>query len=80
MKQNADDKKRLVMSEPLLLAIELLDDNNDKIDLIKALVAFGQGESVAIDDMYPQVKRAFLYFIDAKRLESIYIVDYDCFR
>lgn len=73
-------KKRLVMSEPMIMAIELMDDSNDQIQLIKALIAYGKGEAVATDEMYSKVKKAFDYLKNAKREDSIYIDDLDWFN
>lgn len=73
------EKKRLVMSEPVLLAIELLDDDNDKIALIRALVAYGKGEAVATDELYIKVEKAFTYLTDVKRQDSIYTDDLQLF-
>ncbi len=72
-------KKRLVMSEPLILAIELLDDDSDRMSLISALIAYGKGENVATDDMYSYVEKVFKYLTDSKRQDSIYIDDLPCF-
>ena len=66
------EKKRLVMSEPLLLAMSLMDDDNDKIALIRALVAYGKGDAVATDEMYSKVKTAFEYLTNPKREDYIY--------
>lgn len=73
-------KKRLVISETLMLAIDLLDDDNDKIALIKSLVAYGKGEAVATDEMYSKVKTAFEYLTNPKREDYIYIDDLDQFN
>lgn len=73
-------KKRLVISESLMLAIELLDEDNDKIALIKALVAYGKGDAVATDEMYLKVKTAFEYLTNPKREDYIYIDDLEQFN
>lgn len=73
-------KKRLIISETLMLAIDLLDDDNDKIALIKSLVAYGKGEAVATDEMYSKVKTAFEYLINPKREDYIYIDDLEQFN
>lgn len=73
-------KKRLVISETLMLAIELLDDDNDKIALIKALVDYGKGDAVATDEMYSKVKTAFEYLTNPKREDHIYIDDLEQFN
>ena len=73
-------KKRLVISDTLMLAIELLDDDNDKIALIKALVAYGKGDVVATDDMYSKVKTAFEYLTNPKREDYIYIDELEQFN
>lgn len=73
------EKKRLVMSEPVLLAIELLDDDNDKIALIRALVAYGKGEAGATDELCYKVEKAFTYLTDVKRQDSIYTDDLQLF-
>ena len=73
-------KKRLVISETLMLAIDLLDDDNDKIALIKSLVAYGKGEAVATDEMYSKVKTAFEYLTNPKREDYIYIDDLEQFN
>lgn len=72
-------KKRLVISESLMLAIEMLDDDEDKIALIKALVAYGKGDAVATDEMYSKVKTAFEYLTEPKREDLIYIDDLEQF-
>lgn len=73
-------KKRLVMSEMMILAIEMLDDDNDKIAIIKALVAYGKGDAVATDEMYSKVKTAFEYLTNPKREDHIYIDDLEQFN
>lgn len=73
-------KKRLVISETLMMAIDLLDDDNDKIALIKSLVAYGKGEAVATDEMYSKVKTAFEYLINPKREDHIYTDDLEQFN
>ena len=73
-------KKRLVISETLMLSIDLLDDDNDKIALIKSLVAYGKGEAVATDEMYSKVKTAFEYLTNPKREDYIYIDDLEQFN
>lgn len=73
-------KKRLVISETLVLAIDLLDDDNDKIALIKSLIAYGKGEAVATDEMYSKVKTAFEYLTNPKREDYIYIDDLEQFN
>lgn len=73
-------KKKLVISDTLMLAIELLDDDTDKIALIKALVAYGKGDVVATDDMYSKVKTAFEYLTNPKREDYIYIDELEQFN
>lgn len=73
-------KKRLVMSEPMIMASELMDDSNDQIQLIKALIAYGKGEAVATDEMYSKVKTAFEYLTNPKREDHIYIDDLEQFN
>ena len=73
-------RKRLVISETLVLAIDLLDDDNDKTALIKSLVAYGKGEAVATDEMYSKVKTAFEYLTNPKREDYIYIDDLEQFN
>lgn len=73
-------KKRLVLSEPVILAIELMDDDNDKIAIINALVAYGKGEAVATDEMYSKAKKTFEYLTNPKREDHIYIDDLEQFN
>ena len=73
-------KKRLVISETLMMAIELLDDDDDKISLIKALVAYGKGDAVTTDGMYTKVQKAFEYLTYPKREDYIYIDDLEQFN
>lgn len=74
------EKKRLVMSETLMLAIDLQDDDTDKIALIKALDAYGKGEAVATDEMYLKVKMAFEYLTNPRREDHIYTDDHEQFN
>jgi len=58
----------------------MLDDDNDKIAIIKALVAYGKGDAVATDEMYSKVKTAFEYLKNPKREDQIYIDDLEQFN
>lgn len=72
--------QRLVISDTLMMAIDMLDDDTDKIALIKALVAYGKGEAVETNEMYFKVKTAFEYLTNPKREDDIYTDDSERFN
>jgi hypothetical protein len=68
--------KRLVLSEPVLTAFNMLkDDNYSQVELINALVSYGKGEDVDIDKLYFAVGEAYKYLTDNKRIDSVFVDD-----
>lgn len=68
--------KRLVLSEPVLMAFNMLkDDNYSQVELINALVSYGRVEDVDIDNLYSAVAEAYKYLTDDKRIDNVFTDD-----
>ena len=65
--------KRLVMTEPLLTFLDMLDEPSDQTDLIGKLVNYGLGQEVDKDGMYDKVRVAYDYLTSKKIRDSIFI-------
>lgn len=69
------NKKRVVLSEPLILVLNILEDVNDRNDLLNALISYGKGNEVNKEAMYSKVVEAFEYFTKPEKEDLIFIDD-----
>lgn len=65
--------KRLVMTEPLLTFLDMLDDPSDQTDLIGNLVNYGLGKEIDKETLYNKVRVAFEYLTSEKVRDEIFI-------
>lgn len=65
--------KRVVIKEPLLTFLYMLDEATDETELIDNLVNFGLGNPIRLESMPDKVQIAFEYLTSDKVIDSIYI-------
>lgn len=64
-------KLHLIITDEVNLCLSLMDDSNDKIELINALIEKINGETVNVEDFYSTTRDAFLYLTDGERISDL---------
>lgn len=67
--------KRVVISEPVKICMELMEDYTDVYQLLNALVKYGKGEEIKRDDLYEKVGKAFDYLTNPQRIDQVFVDD-----
>ena len=64
-------KLHLIITDEVKLCLSLMDDANDKIELINALIEKINGETVNVEDFYSTTRDAFLYLTAGERISHL---------